>query len=133
MPLHSLVVSLLLSFAFTFLFSRTRGILHLNFFDTQVPSVYTEELVLPCYARTAFSRHRYNGHSLPLSSYLTRIGRIENLSCSACRHPSQGIFHLIIHCPATNSLCPLPFGNSRPFYRLWSGDALGNCLASGAP
>ena len=89
--------------------------------------------MLPRHSRTAFSRHRYNGHSLPLSSYLTRIGRIENPSCSACGHPSQGIFHLIIHCPAKNSLRRLPFGDSLPFYRLWSGDALGNCPASGVP
>ena len=46
-------------------------------------SISTEELVL--------SRLRCNGHSLLLGSYLSRIGRIENSSCSACGHSSQDI------------------------------------------
>ena len=60
-----------------------------KFFDTQVPSTSTEELVLLCHARCVLSRLRYNGQSLLLSSYLSRTGRIENPSCSACGHPSQ--------------------------------------------
>ena len=55
-----------------------------KFFDTQVPSISTEELVLPRHTRCVLSRLRCNGHSLLLSSYLCRIGRIENPSCSAC-------------------------------------------------
>ena len=55
-----------------------------KFFDTQVLSVSTEELVFPRYARCVLSRLRVNGHSLLLNSYLTRIGRIKNPSCSAC-------------------------------------------------
>ena len=39
-----------------------------------------------------------------LSSYLSRIGRIENPSCSACGHSSQDVFHLILHGLATDSL-----------------------------
>ena len=55
-----------------------------KFIDTQVPSISTEELVLSRHARCVLSRLRCNGHSLLLDSYLSRIGRIENPSCSAC-------------------------------------------------
>ena len=75
-----------------------------KFFDTQVPSISTKELVLPRHARCFLSRLRCNGHSLLLGSYLSRIGRIENPCCSACGHPSQDTSHLILHCPAT-TLC----------------------------
>ena len=85
-PLQSLVVSLLLSLVFTLLLSRIGGVfVSSEFFDTQVPSIFTKELVLPHYGRCALSRLRCNGHSLLLSSYLFRIGRIENPSCSTCR------------------------------------------------
>ena len=56
------------------------------------------------HARCVLSRLRCNGHSLLLSSYLSRIGRIENPSCSACGHSFQDTSHLILHCPATDSL-----------------------------
>ena len=85
-------------------------------FDTQVPSIFTEELVLPCHARCVLSRLRCNGHSLLLGSYLSRIGRIKNPSCSACGHSSQDTSHLILHCPATDSLCRSLFGNSLSLY-----------------
>ena len=88
-------------------------------FDTQVPSISTEELVLPRHARCVFSRLRCNGHSLLLGSYLSRIGRIENPFCSACGHPSQDTFHLILHCPATDSRCRSLFGDSLSLYDLW--------------
>ena len=51
-----------------------------KFFDTQVPSTSTEELVLFRYARCVLSRLCCNGHSLFLGFYLSRIGRIENPS-----------------------------------------------------
>ena len=57
-----------------------------KFFDTQVPSISTEELVLPRHARCVLYRLCCNGHSLLLNSYLSRTGRIENPSCSACGH-----------------------------------------------
>ena len=78
------------------LFSDWRRTISSKSFDTQVPSIFTEELVLPRHARCALSRLRCNGHSLLLSSYRSRIGRIENPSCSACGHPSQDICHLIL-------------------------------------
>ena len=91
-----------------------------KFFDTQVPSISTEELVLPRHARCVLSRLRCNGHSLLLGSYLSTIGRIENPSCSACGHSSQDTFHLILHCPASDSLRRSLFGDSRSLYDLWS-------------
>ena len=102
------------------LFSDWRHTASSKYFDTQVPSISTEELVLPCYARCVLSRLHCNGHSLLLGSYLSRIGRIENPSCSACGHPSQDISHLILHCPVTDSLRRLLFGNSLSLYDLWS-------------
>ena len=102
------------------LFSDWRHTVSSKYFDTQVPSISTEELVLPRHARCVLSRLRCNGHSLLLGSYLSRIGRIENSSCSACGHPSQDISHLILHCPATDSLRRSLFGDSLSLYDLWS-------------
>ena len=70
-------------------FSDWRRTVSSKYFDTQVPSISTEELVILRHARCVLSRLRCNGHSLLLSSYLSRIGRIENPSCRACGHPSQ--------------------------------------------
>ena len=89
-------------------------------FDTQVPSISTEELMLPRHARCVLSRLRCNGHSFLLSSYLSRIGRIENPCCSACGHSSQDTSHLILHCPARDSLRRSLFGDSLSLYDLWS-------------
>ena len=102
------------------LFSNWRRAVSSKFFDTQVPSVSAEELVLPRHARCALSRICCNGDSFLLSSYLTRIGRIENPSCSACGHPSIDTSHLILYCPATNALRHLVFGDSLSLYELWS-------------
>ena len=89
------------------LFSDWRRTVSSKYFDTQNPSISTEELVLPRHARCVLSRLRCNKHSLYLGSYLSRIGRIENPSCSACGHSSQNTFHVILHCPATDSLWTL--------------------------
>ena len=100
------------------LFSDWRRTVSSKYFDTQVSSISTEELVLPCDARCVLSRLRCN--SLLLGSYLSRIGRIENSSCSACGHSSQDTSHLILHCPATDSLRRSLFGDSLSLYDLWS-------------
>ena len=71
-------------------------------------------------ARCVFSRLRCNGHSLLLSSYLSKNGRIENSFCSACGHPSQNTCYLILHCPATDCLRRSLFGNFPSLYDLWS-------------
>ena len=76
--------------------------------------------MLPCHARCVLSRLRCNGQSLLLGSYLSRIGRIENPSCSACGHPSQDPSHLILHYPATDSLCRSLFRYSLSLYDLRS-------------
>ena len=101
------------------LFSDWRRTVSSKYFDTQVPSISTEELVLPRHARCVLSRLRCNGHSLLLGSYYSRIGRIENPFCSSCGQSSQDIAHLILHCPATNSLHRSLFGNSLSLYDLW--------------
>ena len=75
------------------LFLDWRRTVSSKFFNTQIPSISTEELVLPRHARCVLSRLRCNGYTLLLSSYLTRIGRIENSSCSACGQSSQDISH----------------------------------------
>ena len=102
------------------LFSDWRRTVSSKYFNTQVPSISTEELVLSRHARCVLSRLRCNGHSLLLGPYLSRIGRIENSSCSACGHSSQDISHLILHCPATDSLRRSLFGDSLSLYDLWS-------------
>ena len=62
-------LSLLISRIHSCLFSDWRCTVSSTFLDTQVSSISTKELVLPRYARC-------NGHSLLLSSYLSRISRI---------------------------------------------------------
>ena len=100
------------------LFSNWGHTVSSKYYDTQVPSISTEELVLPRHARCVLSRLHCNGHSLLLSSYLSRIGRIENSFCSACGHSSQDTSHLILHCPATDSLRRSLFGDSLSLYDL---------------
>ena len=123
-------LSALISRIHSSLFSVLRRTVSSKFFDTQVPSISTEELVLPPHACCVLSRLRCNGHSLLLSSYLSRIGRIENPSCSACGHSSQDTSHSALS----------SYGLSAPL-TLWRlsvslrylGQALGSCPAYGAP
>ena len=106
-PPQPLVVSLLLS-TLVF-FSDWRHTVLSKFFDTQVPSVFTEELVLPRHARYVLSRLRCNGHSLLLSSYLTSgLAELKILPAA----PADTSY-LILHFPATNSLATLGL------YHLW--------------
>ena len=102
------------------LFSDWRCTVSSKYFDTQVPSIFTEKLVLPRHARCVLSHLCCNGHSLFLGSYLFRIGRIKNPLCSACGRLSQDIAHLILHCPATDSLRRSLFGDSLSLCNLWS-------------
>ena len=96
-----------------------------KFFDSQVPSISTEELVLPRHVRSVLSRPHCNGHSLLSGAYLTRIGRIQNPSCG---HSSQNTSHLILHCPATDSFRRSFSVSLRPLVQ-----TLASCPASGAP
>ena len=102
------------------LISDWRRTVSSKFFDTLVLSIYTVELMLFPHTRCVLSRLRCNEHSLLISSYFSRIGRIENPFCSACEHSSQNTSHLILHCPATDCLCRSLFGDSLSLYDLWS-------------
>ena len=98
-------LSPLISRIHSFLFSDWRQTVSSKFCDIQVSSISTVKLVLPRHARCVLSRLRCNGHSLLLGSYLSRIGIIENPSCSACGHLSQDTSHLILHCPQLRAPC----------------------------
>ena len=117
--LQSLVVSLLFSLVSTLLFSRTGDILsHLNSSTHRFPQFPPRNLC-SLVTLAALSRLRCNGHNLLLSSYLSRIGRIENPSCVVCGHSSQDNSHLILHFPlrtlyVAHTLATLSF------YNLWS-------------
>ena len=87
---------------------------------TTTRSFNNEELMLPRYAHCVLSRLRYNGHSLLLSSYLSKIGRINNPSCSACGLSFHVPSHLILLCPATDSFRRSLFDNFLSLYDLWS-------------
>ena len=86
----------------------------------KVSLISTEEFVLLRHARCVPSRLCCKEHSLLLSSYQFRIGKIENPYCSACRHSPQDTSHLILRCPATDSLRRSLFGDSLTLYDLWS-------------
>ena len=52
--------------------------------------------------------------------YHSKIDRVENPSYSTYAHSSQDTSHLILHCPATDSLHRSLFGDSVSLYDLWS-------------
>ena len=85
----------------SFLFSDWRRTANLNF-STKWSLGIAVEFVLSCHARCVISRLRYNG-TLLLNSYLSKIDRIEDPSCSACGYWTQESSHFILHCPATDS------------------------------
>ena len=120
-------VSPLISRIHSSLFSDWRCTVSSKFFDTQVSSISTEELVLPRHARCVLSRLCCNGHSLLLGSYLSRIGRIENPSCSACGHLSShsALSSYGLFAPLTLRRLSV---SPRPLVQ-----ALESCPASGAP
>ena len=102
------------------LFSDWRRTVLSKFFETQVPSISTKELVLPRNVGCVLSLLRCNGHSLLLGLYLSRIGRIMNPSCSVFGHSAQDTFYLILQCSATDSLRRSPFGDSLSLCDIWS-------------
>ena len=105
---------------YTCLSSDWRRAVSSKFFDTQMSSISTEELLLLYHAYCILSRLRYNVQSFLKISYLSRIDRNENPSCSTCNHPIQNTSHLIVHYPATDSLRRSLFGDSLSLYDLWS-------------
>ena len=75
--------------------------------------------MLRCHSCCVLFRLRFNGQSLLLGSYFSRIGRIENPSCSACGHSSQT--PLISFCTVQlRTLRRSLFGDSLSLYDLWS-------------
>ena len=96
------------------------------------PSESIEELVLPRSLPTssALSHFRCNRYSLFSNSYLTRIGKFENSSCSACGHSTHETSH-----------------SALPNYRIFAllalwwiylflqslVETLGSCTVSGTP
>ena len=111
------------------LFSDWRRTVSLKCFDTQVPSISTEELVLPGHARCVLSRLRCNGHSFLLG--LISLGLAESKILPAAPVDTRPTSPLISFCTvqlrtlrrslfATVSLRPLI-------------QTLGSCPASGAP
>ena len=119
-PPQSLVVSLLLSLVSTLVFSRTGGVLsHLNSLTHRFPGFPPRNLcslVMFAVSSLVFAAT----DTAFLGSYLSRIGRIENPSGSACGHSSQDTSYLVLHCPATDSLRYSLFGDSLSLYDLWS-------------
>ena len=112
------------------LFLDWRRTVSSKFFDTLIPLISTEELVLPRHPHRVLSRLHCNGHSLLLSSCLSRIGRIENPSCSACGHSSQEISYLIFTVQL-RTLCAAHFLATISSQLLVH--ALGSCSVSGDP
>ena len=102
------------------LYSTWRNSISSKFFDHRVPAVSPEELSLPRSARCALSRLRCNGHSPLLASYLHRIGKAETPSCSACGSTTQDTTHLVLNCPALDSLRMAIFGHTNNITDLWS-------------
>ena len=120
-PPQSLVVSLLLSLVSTLLFSQAEAYCLIEIRRHAGTLDFHRRTCAPSSCSLcSLSRLSCNGHSLLLSSYLSRIGRIENPFCSACGHSSQNTSHLILHCPATDSLRRSLFGDSLSLYDLWS-------------
>ena len=93
------------------LFLDWRGTISSKFFGTQVPSISTEKLMLPRHARFVLSCLHCNGHSLLLSSI--SLGSAESRILHAVLADTS---HLILHCPATDSLRHTPFGDSLSLY-----------------
>ena len=109
--LQSLVVFLLNSYIHSSLFLDWQRKVSFKFVAIQVSSVSAEKFMLSRHPRCILSRLCCNQHSMLLNSYLSRICTIQNPSCSACGHPIQNTSHLILHCPATDSLSRLLFGD----------------------
>jgi len=107
-------------------YSLWRGTVSHDSLSCQIPSVSSEELALLRLIRYELSRLRSHGHSLLLSSYLCRIKRKENFSCSACGHTLQDLTRLSLDCPASEPLRRAIFGTissifltSGPDLRAW--------------
>ena len=114
---QSLVVTFVSSLISILVFSRTGGVLsRLNFLTHRLPRFPLKNLCSLVTLAVPSLVFAATGTAF----YLTRIGRIENPSYNASKHPSLGISHLILHCSASDSLHRLLFGDSLSLYDLWS-------------
>ena len=116
---YSCPLQCLVSLVSTLVFLDWKHTVSSKFFDTQVSSIFTKELVLSRHAHCVFSRLHCKAHSLPLSSYLSRIGRIENPSCSGCGRPSQDTSRLTCTIQL-RTLCTARSLATLCVYDLWS-------------
>jgi len=91
-----------------------------NSLSCRIPSVSSEELALSRLIRCELSRLCCHGYSLLLSSYLRRIKRKENSSCSACGNPLQDLTYLLLDCRASEPLRRAIFGTTSSIFDLWS-------------
>jgi len=85
----------------------------------QIPLVSSEELALPHLSHCELSQLCCHGHSFLLSSYLCRIKRKKNSSCSACGHSLQDLIHLLLDCPASEHLQHAIIGTTSSIFDLW--------------
>ena len=108
-------LSFLISGIHSSLFSDWRHTVSSKFFDTQVLSISTDELVLLRHARCVLSRLRCNRHSLLLAPISLGLAESRILSAALA-----DISHLILHRPTTDSLRRSLFGNLLSFYDLCS-------------
>ena len=113
-PLQSFVVSLLLPIVFTVLFSRTGDVpsplnssTHRSprFLPRNLSSLVTFAVFFLIFAAT------------DTTFYLIKLLSVQNGQNqksfrSICEHSTQDTSHLILHCPATDSLCCSLFGDS---------------------
>ena len=109
-----------------YLFSDWRRAVSSKFFDTQISSISTEKLVLPHHARCVLSRLCCNGHSLLLSSYLSRIA--ESRALRAAPADTRPRIPLISFC----AVHPRTICAARSLATL-SLRPLGSCPAFGVP
>ena len=72
-----------------FSFFRLNVFVSSKFFDTQVSSVSTKELVLPLRTRCIFSRLRCNGPSHLLNFYISKVCTLVSPWRSTCNHQIQ--------------------------------------------
>jgi len=97
-----------------------RNLAHNSLF-CKIPSVFSEKLALSLLASYKLSPFRCNGQSILLfSSYLCRIKRKENSTCSACGYQLLDLTHLILNCPSSEPLRRAIFGNTSFISDLWS-------------
>ena len=129
-PLQSLVVSLLLSLVSILVFSRTGGVLsHQSSLTRRFPRFPPKNLCSLVMLAVSSLSSSLQRTQPSFGSYLSRIGRIENPSCSACGHSSQDTSHLVLHCPATDSLRRSLFGDSLSLYGHYCRSKYG-CIAT---